>query len=342
MPVRSVLCRAGWVLGLLLGLAGCSGLGAADLPTPFPTEYLPTVVAMTIEAGRIKPQEPEFLLRTVTPTSADQSSLNPPTATFTYLEPAVTPTPGQSLPSSTAPRRPSATPSATPGVPNAQVQILDPGPMSVVVSPLYLNAYLRAIPSGSLHIELWREPRQCGEEAQPLVRDVQRFNASPSPWVYVTQDLEFEVPGASVLGRVQVSTLDEHGRLVASASSDVILLAMGEADLNPSASLLAPINIQEPSPNKLIQGGSLQVSGEANVSSDESLLIELVARDGKVVGYRQAFVVRPSGGGYGTFSSEVPYTVTEATWARVTVKELSTECIPGILSAASLEVLLSP
>ena len=64
MPVRFVLIRVGWILGLLLGMAGCRGFSSADLPTPFPTEYLPTLVALTIEAGRIKPQEPDFLLRT--------------------------------------------------------------------------------------------------------------------------------------------------------------------------------------------------------------------------------------------------------------------------------------
>ena len=44
-----------WFAGLILlfaFLAGCSGF-AKDAPTHYPTEYLPTMIALTVEANRL-------------------------------------------------------------------------------------------------------------------------------------------------------------------------------------------------------------------------------------------------------------------------------------------------
>ena len=41
--------QCAWLLGVLL-LAGCASLRVPDAPTMVPTEFLPTMIAMTIEA----------------------------------------------------------------------------------------------------------------------------------------------------------------------------------------------------------------------------------------------------------------------------------------------------
>jgi hypothetical protein len=117
---------------------------------------------------------------------------------------------------------------------------------------------------------------------------------------------------------------------------------MGEADLNPPGPLTESIVIQEPLPSKLIQGGKVFVSGLARVSSDLPLLIELITKDGSVVGYRQAGVTVDPAGAHTPFMIEVPYQVYEPTWVRLTVKEMSSGRIEGIIELTSLEVLLSP
>ena len=54
--------RLSLVLLATIVLASCSTLEATDLPTPFPTEYLPTVIALTVEAQDVilQPEDAEI------------------------------------------------------------------------------------------------------------------------------------------------------------------------------------------------------------------------------------------------------------------------------------------
>jgi hypothetical protein len=125
-------------------------------------------------------------------------------------------------------------------------------------------------------------------------------------------------------------------------SVDILLLSFGEDDVNPPGKLSERILIEEPLPNKLIQGGMLIVAGMARPSSEQPLLVELTDSAGKVVGYRQAAVTPSEDGSYVPFRVEVPYTVEEPTWVRLSVREDASDQIAGIIYLTSLEVLLSP
>jgi hypothetical protein len=125
------------------------------------------------------------------------------------------------------------------------------------------------------------------------------------------------------------------------ASEDLILLSLGDSDINPPGDHLESIVIQEPVPKILIQGDTLVVSGLVRTSSDQSILVEVITTEGKVIGSRLAGISPGPEGAHRLFAAEVPYKVYSPTWVRVVVSEWNRwQSGPGQLN--SVEVLLGP
>lgn len=321
-------------VGLIL-VGGCTGLDRPGLPTALPPEYLPTAVALTVAA---------------------QASLTPPLATapppaspIPSAAPSATPVP-PSLPTATRRVRTSTpTPTITPwlvstdpehanvppGLPFAAIQILNPGPASRVVSPFRLHAFLNTGPKGVVSIEL------LGEDGRMLMREVKKYNLARNQSLHMGSEISFEIPGVAEAARLQIWVEDEFGGIQALASVDLILLSVGPAEVNPAGDRLEEIVFDQPQPNALIQGGKLRVSGLARLRNAYPLFIELHSADGKIIGTRQVAVETPPGGGYGIFTTDVPYTVSAPTKARLVVWEVA-EKIPGMVHLSSVEVMLSP
>jgi len=334
-----------WVLGALL-LTGCGSLRVPDAPTLVPTEYLPTMIALTIESkltedglpatavgeATLMPTNPLLKTATWTPEKAS------PTAEL--VEPIQTPTPAYTatpLPTTATPGRITRTPTLMPtlNIPEADIQIRQPGPMSKVTSPFTVSGSIKPGSQGHVRLEL------LGEDGRLLVRKLINYRTDVGR-AGLSEEVDYEISAVAEAGRLQVSTYDRFGRIESFSSVDLILLSIGEADLNPPGPLTEPIIVQEPLPNKLIQGGKVFVSGLARVSSEQPLLIEMIASDGSIPGYRQAGVTVDPEGGYTPFMVEIPYQVIEPTWVRLTVKEMSSGRIQGLVQLTSLEVLLSP
>lgn len=242
-----------------------------------------------------------------------------------------------SSPTATATSRPpkaSPTPSSTPTIPPAEIEILSPGPASKVVSPLMVSAYLMPGAKGNVRIEL------LGEDGRLLVRKL--LNFFPGVRVRMGAKLDFETPAVAEAGRLQIITEDRYGRVIAMASSDVLLLSIGEDDLNQPGDLLENIVIREPIPNRLVQGGNVIVSGLARVSGNNPLVVEMIGTDGQRVGSSRLVSVAPDPDGkHSPFVIDVPYSVNKPTWVRLTVS-VQDGRIPGVTHLSSVEILLSP
>ena len=340
------------ILLVVLG-ASCSGLAYTPNPTAFPADYIPTVIALTHQAGESStpaPTQTSVLVapQPTSPTPTLAPSFTPDqTATPLEYNPTITSSPIPSAtstltlsvtPNRRATRTPTITP--TPTLPVAGVQINEPGPMSRVVSPLHVIANLRSLPSGTYHIEIWAEPLHQGDGAQPLYKELQRLISNPIDWVFIDQGIEFELSRVSEFGQLRLGMYDTYGRPVSINSVDLLLLSMGASEITPSEARTERIIIREPTPNQLIQGGKVIVSGLAKPSED-FMLVELVAVDGSIVGYRQVFVTPAADGSYVPYAIEVPYEVSTPTWVRLTVSESNTR-IPGIEHLTSVVVLVSP
>ncbi len=306
----SLLWLALLVGGLLFG--GCAAFDDGALPTLIPTEYVPTAIALTAQALAPPP----------TATSGGSAAQE----TFT---PSPTPTPTPRI------TQPPPSPTPIPLIPAADIQIVRPAPLSKVVSPMSLVVYLYPGFGRRATVDLY------GEDRRLIYRKVFSFT-SPNERVSIVREVGFEVAGAGEVGYLVVETKDEYGRVIARATSEIILLAEGQEDANIATDVLAPIVIQQPPPEVLIQGGTLHVSGLARTAGERPLLVELIAPDGRVVGWRLAGVLPTETGEHHPFEVDIPYRVNEPTWVRLTVSERGGGNLPGALNIASVLVLLSP
>lgn len=337
---REKFALGGWVLIALFALigGGCSALQGTDLPTPYPSEYLPTVIALTSQAGQGGGESPSETTGPELPGTPSPATLAPASpAPSSTPEPSHTITPSPTGPTATPytlPPPPTSTP--TPKIPNAGIEIRNLGSLSKVVSPVHLYAYLKPGAGGKVRIELF------GEDERLLARQIKVLNFVPvGAWAVFTTDLDFEISAAAEAGRLVVSVDDEYGRIVALNSVPLILLSIGGADVIPPADVLTPILIQEPTPKTLIQGGTVRVSGMARPADDKPLLIRLINTDGAEVGMRLANISAPDSQGYGTFAVDVPYKVSQPEKVLLTVSEGETS-ISDTIHLSSLEVMVSP
>jgi hypothetical protein len=173
-----------------------------------------------------------------------------------------------------------------------------------------------------------------------LYREVKRLISNPVEWIYLDQHIEFELDRVSEYGQLRITVLDSFGRAVSINSIDVILLQLGQSSLTPAGLKSEPIVINEPTPNHLIQGGALIVSGIA-LPTEDFIHAQLVTADGRIVGYRDLAISPSPDGSYVPYTIEVPYEVEIPTWVRLQVSESSSR-IAGIDHLSSVQVLLSP
>lgn len=339
---KKCLVKTGWsrvVLVISLGLimSACDILLGPEIPTPIPTQYLPTVIALTVQANPGVQSQPLPSLETAdalldeatetpeaTPSPTPQPTLAPPTPTASG--PSATP---YTLP-------PPPTPTPTPAIPNAAIEIRNLGAYSKVVSPLHIYAYLKPGAGGKVRIEL------IGEDDRVLVRKIKVMDFVPiGAWAVMSMDLDFEIAATAESAWLKISVDDEYGRTVALNSVPLILLSVGEADIVPPMDVLAPIVIQEPTRKTLIQGGKVLVSGMARPNGPNPLLVQLITADGRQVGFRLAGVETPQPGAYGPFAVEVPYQISDPIKVLLTVSE-GADSITDVIHLASIEVMLSP
>jgi hypothetical protein len=292
-----------------------------------------------------------------TPTETVATTTNSPSPTITEtpnldyaqtisetLAPSSTPTPTLTLtPSSTPPAIPTDTPNYTvtpiplEEIPFAVVQIINPSHLSKVVSPIELYTFVEPGGDGRIRVEL------TGEDGRVLYRQVFLYSDSPAgARVNLHTKINFEIAGVSETGRLTVSVNDEYERLKALSSVDLVLLADGQADLNPTGDLLENILIQQPQIKTLVEGDNVLVTGLARTGNDQPLLVELIGPDGRILGSRLAGIApQKADGSHRLFASEVPFSVNSPTWVRVTVYDNSGR-LPGAKHVSSVEVLLSP
>lgn len=323
-----------WRLGILIlvtSLSGCTLLGSADVPTPYPSEVLPTLIAQTVQAQRTEQARlntNSIIQQAASTHSPSASPLASPSSSHTPA-PTNTPREEQLIPLAVTP------PSQT-TLPNAIIQIKRPGPYSKVVSPISLQAFLKPGRGKQVQIELF------GEDRRVLVRLIQ-----PIVWIdrsgfaQLYKEIPFEIPGVAEAAWLTLSVTDDLGRVTAVNSTPLILLSIGDSDVIPAVDLRTPIAIQQPQSNTLIQGNKVVVSGLVRSGGDTYLMIQLWDVQGKVLGQRVTNVQPAKEPGFGSFNTEVIYTVTEPTPALLVVWQ-GVGSLSNILYLASVEVLLSP
>ena len=305
------------LLASLLGLfVGCSPLASPTsslIPTPYPPEYLPTVIALTADAANVAGTKTAIAL---TPISV-------PTET---LEPTLTP-----LPSQTFTPFPTSTSTSIPGHKLGAVQFISPGPMSKLVSPIQFRANVISGESQKVQVELY------GEDGRLLARTLRQV-LNTTEGAFVSFKIPFETRAAAELGRITVSTLDNEGRVQALDSVRILLLSSGVNQINPPGNPSEPVGVVSPIAEEAVSGGVLNVRGDIWPFSLQPVVIELVSPDGKSIGLRILTVenIQPQ-----LFETTIPYKVTEPMLARLTIRQ-DDDRMSGLFYVYSQIVLLNP
>lgn len=279
----------------------------SPIPTAMPAEYLPTAVALTAAA-------------LASPVSAL------PTQTETAT-PTITPTPTQTpSPTPTA----SLTPTPGPVAPLPAIRILSPGPISKVVSPIVLKAYIQPGANNRYQIEL------LGEDGRLLGREILRHQIYLTEGVYTNIKIPFETRAAAELGRLQISTQDEFGRPLETTSVHLLLLSVGTNDINIGDNEYARSFFYYPQPDDDIYGGTLPLIGEIQPYNDNSITFELLSEEGKTLGLR---VISITAGERAVFETSIPYDVNEITSARLVIRQADKDFVGSVYLHSQLVIL---
>jgi hypothetical protein len=299
------------VIAALLGLlAGCSPLAsptASLIPTPYPPEYLPTVIALT--AG-----------------SANSAG----TATAIALTPTDIPT---ELPEPSLTFTPRATNTATsiPGHATAAVLFTSPGPMSKLISPIQLRAMVISGESEKVQIDLY------GEDGRLLSRNLRAVRTTTTG-ALISLKIPFETRAAAELGRITISTLDKSGRIQALNSIRILLLSSGVNEINPPGNPSEPVRVFKPVAEESVFGGVLNVKADIWPFSLLPVIVELVNPEGQSIALR---ILTPEHIHPQLFETTLPYRVSEPMLARLTIRQ-DDDRMSGLFYLYSQMVLLNP
>ena len=301
---RSILLLVS-LLGLL---AACAAPTESPIPTAYPPEYLPTVIALTADAANVLGTEVALAL---TPSAFPSNTPRP----------TLSPTP-----------QPTFTQTTIPGHDPAAIQIHAPGPMSKVISPITLHMNIVAGKSEKVQIELY------GEDGRLLTRNVKRGVPTSGKGVPQQIKVPFEIRAAAEVGRLTVSTTDKEGRMQSLNSVRLLLLSSGVNEINPPGNPSEPVGVFSPESEEEITGGVLNVKGDIWPFNLNPVILELVGPDGRSMALRILNLeqLHPQ-----LFETTLPYKVSEPTLARLTIRQ-DDDRIDGLFYVYSQEVLLNP
>lgn len=318
------------ICSLLTLLAACLPAPVTPLPVSLPTagtEETPVPVDL-----------PSPLPEPTATATPDFDEILPPPDDAPEDEPGGDPLPAAEtplpLPTLEVPVTQAATEVPQPAVEAGAIQLLGPGPLSKVVSPVKAYGYAIAGSEKTGRIELFAEDGR-------LLAWQRIFLNTTYRWVYFYWELPFESNAAGQLGRLSISVRDEYDRLLAVNSVHLLLMGDGFSVVNPPGGLQEPCVIEQPEAGKRLSGGVLAVAGKMRPFNSLPLVVELIDRDGEVIGSQLAPISPAPDGGYVPFGAEVPYTVSGATWVRLTVRQLD-DRIGGTMYVYSQELLLYP
>ncbi len=302
------------LLASFLGLLSACSQSAESALTPFPPDYLPTVVALTGQAA-----------------FAASDALTAAAPVETAL-PTETPLPSIIYPT--------ATPTIEPGFNDfAQIRFISPGPMSSLISSFNLQVLLISGESDIVQVDL------LGEDGRILQRVLERVERNLSG-KYRNFDLSFEIRAVSEVGYIRVSTKDEFGRIQALNTMPVLLYSVGSNQINPPGNTIYERTMLEGlEDGDEISGGVVNLKGLFWPFNDQPVFVDLLLPNGKPLSSR---VLDFKGIDPEAFETTLPYKITEPTRVRLTIHQenpLLSVTDPDLLKhiyVYTLDILLNP
>jgi len=180
-----------------------------------------------------------------------------------------------------------------------------------------------------------------GEDGRLLIRHWVTYNNAQDFRLPLNLELEYEIPGVAEAARLQIIIQNAQDEVVYVGSVEVILLSIGDAERNPAGDTLEPFFLQRPWNQQLIQGGKMQINGFLRPLNDHPIIFELYTAAGELAGSKQLTPLEVINGQHYPFDMELNYSITKATWARLSVRQAG-DRIPGDAALNSVQVWLKP
>jgi hypothetical protein len=230
---------------------------------------------------------------------------------------------------------PSATPQLSPALSSAVIQILSPGPMSTVLSPIRLRAYVIPGYDNKVHVEMY------GEDDRLIYRKLMYVYSDVFKWAYLSVDIPFTIRAAAELARLQITAEDTNGNMIALAATHLLLTPEGYEEITPSGILNERCVFITPASSATVSGGTVAVAGTYFPFNTEPLILELVADNGTIVGSQWLTVPSALGNVPLSFNAEIIYSVDTQTQAYLVARQFD-DRINGMIYFFSQLIVLNP
>lgn len=153
--------------------------------------------------------------------------------------------------------------------------------------------------------------------------------------------MSFDISYVGELGRLTLSTQDDYGRVNAVNSIHLLLLREGTSIINQPGNLKEPCTIIQPTAGQGISGGVVTVSGKMRPFNNLPLTMELVGRDGSLLGTQVVPISTTSNDDVVPFRVDMHYTISKGMWALLSVRQ-NDDRIGGLMYLYSREIFLNP
>ena len=299
---------------LLTLLSACSQ-SIESTPTAFPSDHLPTSVALT---GQAVFATADALTQIVPPTlTSVPAELSTPLAEF-----------------------PSPTPTFAAGfIEFAQIHFLTPGPASSLISPINLQMELVSGESEVVQVDL------LGEDGRVLYRDLEKVTRNVKG-IFRRFELRFEIRAVSEAGYIRVSSKDDFGRIQALNTMPVLLYSLGTAQINPPGNMVYErIMIEGMEEKANFYGGEVSLNGRIWPFNDQPMIVELILPNRSPISSR---ILSFNGIDTQSFETTLPYKVTQSTRARLTFRQdnpllsVTDSELQKYMYVYSIEIMLNP
>jgi hypothetical protein len=304
---------------------GCSNNSSSYSITPWATDYPPTAVALTMES--VPPlllTSTPFETPTLVPGKVAEHTSLPESKTDQFID-NFTPTLDQ--------KAVSVTP--TPNSSEAKIQIISPGTLSKVISPIILTSYAQPGSDNKVYIEL------IGEDGQILFQDFRIYKELPRLWAPVNLSLPFSSNAVTEFARLQIFTRDQFQRIVALNSVNIFLQSDGLNRIYLNNVLYEYCVVINPTQMASIYGGSVRIEGKFHPTTQQPIIFELITNSGSIVGTQTIESLPVIGEIFIPFNVDIPYQVNSPTPVRLTIRQLDSRT-PGDVYVYSQEIFLNP
>ncbi len=219
----------------------------------------------------------------------------------------------------------------------ALIQINTPGWSSRFVSPLVVSARVYPGEGGEVLIQLLREDGLLLHEKKMILHE------AGDEWVDIAEIVPFEVKSAGERAYLLISTRDDYGRRLAQAGVPVVLMQIGENEIEASGFLKQPFLISQPESNDVSTKGVVHVEGYVHLFGTKRIVGELVTQTGgimkSVVVYLRA---QNSDQEYIPFSMDIPYDIEIRTPVRLTLRQADENNLNVDVILQSIPIYLDP